>query len=162
MEKFRAVRRKDRTWDALSARKLLELGDFGFFAMCGESGYGYGLPLSYVLDDDNIYFHCAPEGEKLDAIRANGRVSFCVVGQTQVIPQHFTTAYQSVHLFGHIAEVQSEEERLHALRLLVRKYSPDYVEIAEKYIAGSFHRTNVLRLDIEHMSGKCKRVPPQH
>lgn len=162
MEQFRAIRRKDRTWDDVSARKLLDEGEYGFLAMCGEAGYGYGLPLSYVVDGDHIYFHCAPEGAKLDAIRANDRVSFCVVGDTQVIPQHFTTAYQSVHLFGRIAEVPSEEERLHALRLLVRKYSPDYVEIAEKYIAGSFHRTQVLRLDIEHLSGKCKRIPPQH
>lgn len=101
MEQFRAVRRKDRTWDALSARKLLEQGEYGFLAMCSESGYGYGLPLSYVVDGEHIYFHCAPEGEKLDAIRANGRVSFCVVGQTQVIPQHFTTAYQCASFRTH-------------------------------------------------------------
>ena len=48
--------------------------------------------------------------------------------------------------------------RLEALRLLAAKYSPDYRETAEKYIAGSFGRTEVLRLDIEHVTGKGKRI----
>ena len=68
MEKFRAIRRKDRVWDEAAARELLDRGEYGFLAMCGVGGYGYGLPMSYVADGDRIYFHCAPEGEKLDAI----------------------------------------------------------------------------------------------
>ena len=142
--KFRAIRRKDRVWDEAAARELLDRG----------------LPMSYVADGDRIYFHCAPEGEKLDAIRENDRVSFCVVDRTRVIPRQFSTAYESVHLFGRIVVVGADEERLHALRLLIRKYSPEYAEIGEKYIAASFRRTVVLRLDIEHLAGKCKRIPP--
>lgn len=160
MEKFRAIRRKDRVWDEAAARELLDRGEYGFLAMCGVGGYGYGLPMSYVADGDRIYFHCAPEGEKLDAIRENDRVSFCVVDRTRVIPRQFSTAYESVHLFGRIVVVGADEERLHALRLLIRKYSPEYAEIGEKYIAASFRRTVVLRLDIEHLAGKCKRIPP--
>ena len=160
MEKFRAIRRKDREWDEAAARELLDRGEYGFLAMCGVGGYGYGLPMSYVADGDRIYFHCAPEGEKLDAIRENDRVSFCVVDRTRVIPRQFSTAYESVHLFGRIVVVGADEERLHALRLLIRKYSPEYAEIGEKYIAASFRRTVVLRLDIEHLAGKCKRIPP--
>lgn len=63
----------------------MDRGEYGFLAMCGVGGYGYGLPMSYVADGDRIYFHCAPEGEKLDAIRENDRVSFCVVDRTRVI-----------------------------------------------------------------------------
>lgn len=51
-----------------------------------------------------------------------------------------------------------EEERMHALRLLADKYCPEFKEMGEKYIKGSFHRTNLLRMDIEHISGKCKRI----
>ena len=96
----------------------------------------------------------------IDAIRENDRVSFCVVDRTRVIPRQFSTAYESVHLFGRIVVVGADEERLHALRLLIRKYSPEYAEIGEKYIAASFRRTVVLRFDIEHLAGKCKRIPP--
>ena len=44
--KFRAIRRKDRVWDEAAARELLDRGEYGFLAMCGVGGYGYGLPMS--------------------------------------------------------------------------------------------------------------------
>lgn len=156
--KFREIRRKDRLLDADSMQRLVETGEYGFLATVSPEGYGYGLPISYAADGDRLYFHCAPEGHKLDAIAHNDRVSFCVVGATRVIPRQFTTAYESVHVFGRIRRVADAEERYRALRLLVRKYCPDQVEISEKYIRASFHRTAVLCLDIEHRSGKCKRV----
>ena len=52
--KFRAIRRKDRVWDEAAARELLDRGEYGFLAMCGVGGYGYGLPMSYVADGDRI------------------------------------------------------------------------------------------------------------
>ena len=74
------------------------------------------------------------------------------------MPARFTTAYESALAFGRIRRSLPEAERLEALRLLAAKYSPDYRKTAEKYIAGSFGRTEVLRLDIEHVTGKGKRI----
>ena len=59
--------------------------------------------------------------------------------------------------YGFLA-MSPEEERRYALRLLVNKYSSAFKEIGEKYIEKSFYRTNILRLDISHISGKCKRL----
>ena len=154
---FREIRRKDRVLDDDSVQRLLETGEYGFLAMCAPEGYGYGIPLNFVREDGHIYFHCAPQGHKLDAITENDRVSFCVVGRTRVQPGEFTTGYESALVFGR-ARLVGDEEKLHALRLIVRKYSPEFVERAEKYIAGSFGRTAVVRLDIEHLSGKSKRI----
>lgn len=141
-----------------TAWKLLAEGEYGFLAMNGADGYGYGIPISYALSRRNIYFHCATEGYKLVCLKADDRVSFCVVGRTEVIPSGFTTIYESVIAFGRIAGGLSDEERLDALRLLGAKYCPGYAEKAEKYIAASFRRTNVLRLDIEEVTAKCKRT----
>lgn len=156
---FTEIRRKDRILENEPAVRLLEGGEYGFLAMAGVNGFGYGIPVSYVLDNDgHIYFHCAQEGYKLECLKLNPKVSFCVVGETRVIPQQFSTAYESAIAFGTIRMDLPEEERLLALRLLTKKYSPDFEELGEKYIAKSFHRTNILRLDIEHISGKCKRI----
>ncbi len=156
---FPEIRRKDRILNIDSATKLLENGEYGYLSMCAVNGYGYGIPISYAYTGKSIYFHCAPEGFKLENIRQNDRVSFCVVGRTLVIPGQFSTAYESVLVFGHITDRLSDEERHEALRLLVRKYSPDHIEISEKYIEKSFHRTHILRLDIEHLSAKSKAFP---
>ncbi len=156
---FKEVRRKDRLLEPERAIWLLETGEYGFLAMEGANGYGYGIPISFVKAGESIYFHCAPEGYKLECLRKNPRVSFTVVGETRVIPRQFTTAYESVIAFGEIHGNLPEEERREALRLLVGKYAPEFREIGEKYIEKSFARTNILRLDIRHISGKSKRIP---
>ncbi len=138
---FREIRRKDRILDNELAIRLLEEAEYGFLAMSGINGYGYGIPINYVKEGDSIYFHCAPEGYKLECLRENPKVSFTVV-----------VAFGEIHLD------LPEEERRYALRLLVNKYSSAFKEIGEKYIEKSFYRTNILRLDISHISGKCKRL----
>lgn len=155
---FREIRRKERILDDELAIRLLERAEYGFLAMSGTNGYGYGIPINYVKAEDSIYFHCAPEGYKLECLRENPRVSFTVVGATQVVPEKFTTGYESVIVFGEMCLDLPEEERRKALRLLVDKYSSAFKEIGEKYIEKSFHRTNILRLDISHVTGKCKRL----
>ena len=153
----REIRRKDRIWETTEAVRLLEEGEYGFLSMQGTDGYGYGIPISFVKEGEHLYFHCAPEGYKLECLRQSPKVSFCVVGATQVIPQKFTTAYESVLAFGSMQTELPEEERRHALRLLTDKYCPDYREIGEKYIEKSFHRTRILRLDIETVTAKSKK-----
>ena len=60
---FTEIRRKDRILENEPAVRLLEGGEYGFLAMAGVNGFGYGIPISYVLDNDgHIYFHCAQEG----------------------------------------------------------------------------------------------------
>lgn len=158
MTDFRPVRRQDRLLDIPSAERLLGTGEYGFLAMCSPEGYGYGIPVSYVYVPERkcIYMHCAPEGHKLDAIAANDRVSFCVVGGTRVYP--YTTAYESAHLFGRITTVRDDAERMEALLLLREKYNPELGDEPDTYIRKSFSRTVVLRLDVEHLSGKCKHI----
>jgi len=110
------------------------------------------------MDGDKIYFHCAPEGFKLNSLKINNKVSFSVVGKTKVLPGQFSTEYQSVLVFGKIEMNLPDEEKKYALNLIVDKYSPDHKDAAEKYISKSFNRTNVIRLDIEHISGKHKEI----
>ena len=155
---FRDLRRKERTMENKRTLQLLETGEYGFLSICGINGYGYGIPMNYVLEDKIIYFHCAAEGFKIESIRKNNRVSFCVVGRTQLLPQQFSTAYESAFVFGQITCDLPEDERYKALNLLVAKYSPDFKSISHTYISKSFHRTNILRLDIEHISGKNRGV----
>lgn len=48
-------------------------------------GSAYGLPLSLAAKDDNTwYFHCALEGDKLDAIKAHPEV--CLSAVTNAAP----------------------------------------------------------------------------
>lgn len=153
------VRRQDRLLAEPEARELLEKGEYGFLSMTGEDGHPYGIPINYVWDgDSSIYLHCAPVGEKLRCIQAHPEVSFCVVGHTHVLSDKFTTEYASIVLRGTARTGLSSEERMQALRLLLQKYSPDDMTVGLKYAEKSFHRTEIVRIDLSEWSGKCKRV----
>ena len=142
------------------AFEILENGEYGVLSMRSEEGESaYGLPLSYVWDRQHaLYVHCAPEGRKLQCIDACPNVSFCVVGRTNVIAEKFTTGYESIVLRCTAAHRLPGEERRKALALFVHKYCPGHEELGKVYTEKSFHRTEIIRLDIETMSGKTKKM----
>ena len=156
------VRRQDRLLDEKKAIDLLQNGEYGVLSLVearNDTEAGYAIPLNYVYDGGrSVYFHCAKEGHKLNCLSKNPHVSFCVVGHTRVVSNQFTTGYESVIIRGKIDLELSEAERRAALMLILEKYSPNDKEVGVQYIEKSFHRTNVIRLDIESMSGKTKIV----
>lgn len=158
-----AVRRKDRLLFPEHAEALLRSGEYGVLSMVAMGNDGgaaaYGIPLNYVWDEGgSIYLHCAPEGRKLRCIGRHPLVSFCIVGHTHVLPSRFTTEYESIVLTCHARTGLPEAERRHALSLLLEKYAPQYKELGLSYAEKSFHRTEIIRLDISAASGKCKKV----
>lgn len=153
-----AVRRQKRLLEEEDARELLKTGEYGILSMIATDGGGYGIPISYAWDgNEHIYFHCAPKGQKLEYLKANDKVSFCVVGKTQVLAAQFTTIYESVLVFGTIKQDISAEERMHALLLLLDKYSTEEKVMGIQYAEKMFPHTHILRLDIELVSGKCNK-----
>ena len=85
------VRRRDRLMDEARALELLKNGEYGVLSMVSEGG-GYGIPVNFVWDGKNsAYIHCAPEGRKLEAIKANNKVSLCIIGNVNLLPGKVTT-----------------------------------------------------------------------
>ncbi|MFH1057687.1 MAG: pyridoxamine 5'-phosphate oxidase family protein [Pseudomonadota bacterium] len=153
----REMRRKDRAGSPADAWRILEQGEYGVLSTVSHDGQPYATPLSYCLMDQAIYFHCAPEGHKLDNIAANDRVAFCVVGPTQVLAEKFSTAYESAIVFGVAAAVEGAEKQA-ALEALAAKYSPGLAAEAQDYIAKFFSRTKVMRIAVESLSAKLRPV----
>ncbi len=157
---FREVRRQNRILEDQSRiEQLLLTSEYGFLSLgVSENNYAYGIPISYAFDikTNCLYFHCAPEGHKLDNLKLNNNISFCVVGKTQPIGEQFTTLYESVIVFGKANLHLSDEEKRKALDLLVEKYSKGHEAISDKYIKGSWDRTFCFSLQIEHITAKAK------
>ena len=149
------VRRQDRLLDEARAREILATAEYGYLSMIDLDGKPYGVPVNFVWDgEDSIYIHCASEGKKIDILDPHDQVSFCVVGKVNLLPGQFTTEYESIILTGEATICTYDEERMHALELLIDKLSPMHKEIGMKYVKKSFYRTEIVRLD----SGKCKKV----
>lgn len=153
------IRRQDRLLTEELANKLLQSGEYGVLSMVDDNENPYGIPINYVWDgQQSIYLHCAPEGRKLNCLKTNSRVSFCIVGKTNILPEKFSTEYESIVLECTSYIGLSSEERMNALMLLIEKYSPNLKEKGMKYAEGSFGRTEIIRLDISDWSGKTKKI----
>lgn len=154
------IRRQDRLLEQGQAQSLLQTGEYGILSMHDEDRGAYGIPINFVWNNKtSIYLHCAPQGHKLRCIEKCSDVSFCVVGNTQVVSHQFTTGYESIVLHCKAFTGLAVEERKEALLMLLDKYSPQDKDMGMKYAEKSFHRTEIIRLDILEWSGKCKRVP---
>ena len=151
---FMEMRRADRKLPEERARLILAEGEYGVLSTVGENGYPYGVPVNYVFMREKIYFHCANGvGHKLENVRHCPKVSFTVVGKTEIMPARFGTKYESVIAFGSAAEVL--EEKRQALEKLIEKYSPDYREAGQRYIDDAIARTAVYSIEVEHITGKA-------
>ena len=154
---MREIRRKDKNIGTDEAIKLLAKCEYGVLSTADSNGQPYGVPLNYVYKDNCIYFHCALIGHKIDNIDDNPKVSFCVVGDTKVLPAEFSTEYVSAVAFGIASEIQGTE-RYDALLWLVEKYSPAFVEEGKKYIEKNDKATKVIKIEIKHISGKSPQA----
>jgi len=153
MSPIKKIRRKDREIETDDAVSLLTNCKYGVLSTIGNDGQPYGVPLSYVYQDNTIYFHSALTGHKIENIENNPRVSFCAVGHTNVLPSKFGTEYESVVVFGVASEVQGTE-RYNALLWLIEKYSPEFIKEGRSYIEQKDSATKVIKITIEHISGK--------
>ena len=153
------VRRQDRLLDEARAREILASAEYGILSMIDLDGKPYGVPVNFVWDgEESIYIHCANDGKKINILECYDQVSFCVVGDVNLLPSQFTTEYESIILDCETTTCTYDDERMHALELLLKKFSPDDMEIGMKYAKKSFYRTSIVRLDIISWSGKCKKV----
>ncbi len=126
-------------------------------------GTAYGVPLSLACTDDRIwYFHCAPEGDKLDALAAHPQV--CLSAVTKCAPTvgpkdgSFTLQYRSAIAFGKAELVTDDEEKIRALRAISERFLPQHMDAFDDAIARSLHRTAVVRITLdEPPTGKRKQ-----
>lgn len=151
---FREMRRKNQSLNEDDCVRILENTSSGVLAVLGDKNYPYTVPLNFAYKDNKIYFHCATNGHKLDSIRKNNKVSFCVVDKEEVIPDKFTTDYKSVIIFGKARIIEDNGEKAKTILYLCEKYSPDQKDSWQKTITNSINRFSIVEIDIEHISGK--------
>ena len=114
----------------------------------------YVVPVCFGYENNAFYFHCAPEGRKLELIKNNNQV--CVEIDTDVEitsaekPCGWSTRYRSVIGVGRAHILNDEADKIRGLTVLMRHFG-------EKGPAVSFEkadRTAVVRIDIENITGK--------
>ena len=114
----------------------------------------YVVPVCFGHEDNAFYFHCAPEGRKLELIRNNNRVCVEIDADVEITtaekPCGWSTRYRSVIGVGRAHILEDEADKIHGLTVLMRQFG-------KKGSAMAFDkadRTTVVRIDIENITGK--------
>ncbi len=132
--------------DDKAARKFLGEQKFGHLGCVLESGEPYIVPVNYLYKDDEIYIHCLP-GQKLDALRANGKI--CL--QVEKIGE--SCRWQSVIAFGEFQEIKRMNKKIEILKEFSLRFdhlTPVEAMMEEKWNLGGLV---VFRLNIKRMTG---------
>ena len=146
------MRRKRQELPREEAERMLREATHGVLALY-DGECPYGVPLTHAYVDGRLVFHCAPEGHKLQAMRAYPMASYTVVEQDLVIPEAYTTAYKSAIAFGRLRELEGDE-KVQALRQLGHRFRPGFDDELEEEIAPRLHRMVVFVLEVERLTGK--------
>lgn len=176
------MRRKDREMGRDFGYYVIDKARYGILSMI-DGDEPYGIPLSIVRHEENLYFHSAKDGRKVCTLTNNPSVSVAFVGEIRIpdnfteeelkeiasdeskaillISSVFTTEYESAVIKGKVEIVEDEEERIKAMRLICEKYIPKKMKYFDMAIKAGLKRTNIYRIRMEEIKSKRKRYDKQ-
>lgn len=125
-------------------------------------GEPFLAPLLFVYDADThaVFLHLSPEGRTVANVRNGSPATFAVFDYGRLLPAEqpvaFSIEYESVIVHGPATVLEDSEAKRAALGATMAKFAPHLEDGAdyEQMAADSVDRTAVIRLDVEHWSGK--------
>ena len=155
---FRPMQRKKQQLSEAECLQILKTEPRGVLSVSGVDGSPFGIPHNhwYCEEDGRLYFHSGKTGHKIDAIQANEKVSYCVLGSGFHKPGDWALSFQSVIVFGRVNIVKDQEKALEITRRLSHSFTSDS-DYIEKEIRSSGRAVLVFALEIEHICGKLVR-----
>ncbi len=150
------MRRKEREiTDRAEMESILKQAPIFHLGLADEQG-PYVVPLNCGYDSQAgcLWFHCAREGRKVEALRRDNRVCVEAVLDARMVTTgracDWTMKYRSVIAFGRATLVEDPAEKARGLDVIMSHYSGPTGE----YHGPSLERTLLVRIDIESLSGK--------
>jgi len=124
-----------------------------------DDGRPYVVPLCFGYDGRALYFHCAPEGRKLEILARNDRVcvEFDLVERFVKAEQGcgWSLHYRSVIVCGTARLIEDPAAKVAALGCVMGQYSKRRYSFAPEIVA----RTAVIAVEIEQITGKASQRP---
>ena len=152
---FRPMRRIRQEVSKEECIEILTKEKRAALSVIGENGYPYAIPIDfyYEASDNVIYFHCAKEGHKIDAIQKNNRVCFTTWNTGFQTEDDWAFNVTSVVVFGMAELVEDEQKTVEKIRKLAMKYYPTIEEV-ESEMKKAINWAQLVAIRIDHMTGK--------
>ena len=152
---FRELRRIKNKISIEEAKELLHKEKRGVFAVNGDNGYPFAIPVDYFFDeqDNKIIFHGAKSGHKVDSLKKDNKVCFTIFGDESFNEGDWAPYLKSVVVFGRCNMIEDIDITTDKIRTLASRFYPSSEEVEleiQKYIKDAL----LYEIDIEHICGK--------
>ena len=149
--------------DSKEIVRILASTNIGRLATVDAEGYPYITPVNFIFYEGCVYFHCAPQGEKLDNLARSPRVCFEVDIPLAYLEVDFNPErnpcrthqfYHSVIIRGTARVVPDGELKTAVLNALVAKHEGknDFPAVTPE--SSSYKTCRVVEIRPERMTGK--------
>lgn len=132
---------------------MLKQNNYGVLSLVGADGLPYGVPINYAYHDNTLILHAATAGKKLDALKQQVQVSFCVVDKSALNLAKLTTHYASTIVTGHAMLIDNDDDKRTYLSRFLQFYQIDN-EQNQNIIDKQLARTAVIVVAIDQISAK--------
>lgn len=133
---------------------------FMTLAFCSENE-PYLATVNYGFDAEArcFYFHCAPQGRKMDYLRANPVVWGQVMEDHGYLPGKCDHAFRTVQFRGRATIIEDPVAKRAALMLMIEQLEPDPEPMKKHFDnAASLARATLVRIEVEVFTGKQSKV----
>lgn len=153
--------------DSKEIGRILASTNIGRMATTDVEGYPYIIPVNFVFYEGCIYFHCAPEGEKLDNLHRDSRVCFEVDVPLAYLEVAFNSGrnpcqthqlYHSVIIKGLARIVPDGELKTNVLNALVAKHEGNQNFPAVTSDSAGYKVCCIVEIKPQKISGKSDLV----
>ena len=149
------MRRRDREQSREFALEVVDTCNYAALSTVNADGTPHCVPITIVREGENIYFHGALAGQKMENITARPQISMACVSRAITKQQTYSVDYASAIITGNASLVTEKEEKAHALRILCMRHTPEAMDGVEAYIASGIDHTAVVRIEITSITGKA-------
>ena len=152
---FRKMRRSPQALSSEEIADLLKKETRGVLSVQGDDGYPYGVPINHYYDEETnkLYFHGANFGHRVDAIKRDPKVSYCVFGQDYQKEGDWAKYVKSVIIFGKAELIEDIDEVIKWSVKLGHKF-PCTEEYIRTEVEKDAKRTLCFSSEIENINGK--------
>jgi uncharacterized protein len=138
--------------------RILREENLGYLGLLHD-GRPYVVPLNYAYTAGKIIFHCALEGQKIEAIRQGPRVCFTVGRQTGEVREHAGgnpchVDSDSVICYGRARLLEDLDERAAALNAFNRRFRPQAPDLAPSRVKDCL----AVEITVSEMTGRQERA----
>jgi len=144
---------KKRILDRQETEQVMNSAPTCFLAINTEKA-PYIIPMNFGYADNALYLHTGLHGKKLDLLRKDNRVGFCITGDVHLVTGelacNWTVRGQSVTGHGRATIISDNDEKQQAFDILMSHYTAGPYEYNPKSVAAAL----LIRIDIDEISGK--------